>query len=408
MHSMTKGPAKAMSAGQLFGDAYRTLTDKELIETLLLEGFAYDADSDAARAEARDALDCWLASGLASRRSDRGALFDPVEVMYHATICGVSGEDDFWDRCFVSTLRRFVTDLEQERPTSIQMTYHRRFDMSRTPAGSTRRLRMPLPLTQRYARLEIRPELPEQASTHRLSDGRLEARVTATEAPEITLGAKLEFEVLPKADQTPPEGDLYLRAREGLVVITPQVDALARHLAGINAPPEAAVRAFWDHLIDNFVFNPVHYDQIPPDAPLDWVLESGVYDCQLAAALLVGLCRSQGINGRMVGGNFLYRRSPTNHFWAEIWLDNSGWTPFDFISWDLSRGGEDSHWRDRFFGRIEPRLITECLPGSFTGAIGVPIPPAWHMLRTIKGAGVEIQLTGLDGDCVYRDDIVRL
>jgi hypothetical protein len=408
MHLIVKPTARPGTSGQVFADVYRTLSEDETVDRLLLEGFAFAADQAAARIEARRALDRWIAGGMRLRRTREGLLFDPVEVMTFVTAAGIAGEDDFWERCLVATLRRFVMDLHREDSPCVRLHYRRRFDVSRIAGEEALRLRMPLPLPQRHASLHIIPELPAEASGHRLSDGRLEVRVTTTGAAEICLGARLEFAVGNQCDQTPPDTDLYLRAREGLVVITPQVADLATSLAGPGATPEIAIRSFWDFLIDNFSFCPVHYDQVPADSPLDWVIETGIYDCQLAAAFLVALCRARGIKGRVVGGNFLYRRSPTNHYWAEIWLDNSGWTPFDFICWDLSRGGEDAPWRNLFFGRIEPRLITECLPTAFTGAIGVPVPPKWHILRAIKDAGVEIHLTGVDGNTVYRDQVTIL
>jgi hypothetical protein len=187
-------------------------------------------------------------------------------------------------------------------------------------------------------------------------------------------------------------------------VVTPAVEALADRLAGSESAA-VGIRNFWDYILDNFTFCPVHYDQVPSASPLDWVLHSGVYDCQLAAALFVALCRAIGVPARMISGNFLYRRSPTNHYWAEAWLDGDGWTPFDFLAWDLSSGGRSAEWRDRFFGRIDPRLIMECLPGSFTGAVGVPVPAQWHILRTIEGHGAAIDLVGLDGRSIYRDSI---
>lgn len=395
------------TVGQAFGDEYRTLTEYQVVDTLLLEGHAYEADAPMARAEARNALRRWVASGLDVRESGGEMLFDPIEAVCFAKAAGLRGDDDYWERNLVGTLRRFVTDLDAAPPSRATVQYRRQFDTSRVPAGETLRLRMPAPLAERYPVLDIRPDLPDQATGHRLSNGRIEARVITTDASTITLGARFEFEVGEAAIDAAPDREIYLRPNEGLVVITPRVAALAQHLRG-SSPPDAAVRAFWDYLIGNFTFCPIHYDQVPTDAPLDWVLDRQVYDCQLASALLVALCRASGISGRMIGGNFLYPRSPTNHYWAELWLENSGWTPFDFIGWDLSRGGQDAEWRDRFFGRLDARLITECLPRMFTGAIGVPVPQAWFMLRTIEGNGAQLRLTGVDGQTVYRDSIALL
>ncbi|MBC2665165.1 transglutaminase domain-containing protein [Novosphingobium flavum] len=396
------------ATGQAFGDRYRTLTEAQVIATMLLEGHAHCPDLAAASAEAASALGRLARAGLGRRQNGNGYLYDPVEVATFVKLAGLREEDDYWERCYVATLRRFVTDLAAETASTRRVRYRRHFDTSRIEAGKTLRLRMPLPLAGRYAGLAVSPELPAEAAGHRVSDGRLEVRVAASGAAEIALGARLDLELGPPPCEGPAEGDLYLRAKEGLVVISPAVAELALRLSGTGTPHRAAVRAFWEYLVGNFIFCPVHYDQVPAEAPLDWVLEKRVYDCQLASALLVGLCRARGIPARLVGGHFLYRRSPTNHYWAEVWLDDSGWTPFDFIGWDLSRGGRDEDWRDRFAGQVDPRLITECLPQSFTGAIGVPIPEIWFMLRTMEGTGAQLRLAGANGETVYRDSVAIL
>lgn len=390
--------------GLKFSDTYRTLPEARLIDGLLLEGYAFASDSAAARADAAAAIDRWVAGGLPVRQEAGVRLFDPVEVAHHAKLAGLREEDDFWHGRFVATLRRFVTELAAEQPRQVSLSLRRTFNLSGIAEGETRRLRMPLPLAERYADCTVRPELTPAIESHRLSDGRLEARVRVGDEPLVSLGATVELTPARSAnDQTPP-GEALLRPREGLIVLSDAVAALARRLAG-NERGAVAVRNFWDHLIDSCMFCPVHYDQVPAETPLDWVLERGIYDCQLAAALFVGLCRAVGIPARMVGGNFLYRRSPTNHYWAEAWLEDTGWQSFDFLVWDLSAGGRDPRWRDHFFGQVDARIVTEVLPANFTGAVGVQIPAQWFVLRTITGDGAAIELTGLDGASVYQDTI---
>jgi len=381
---------------------YRCFNADQIVATMLLEGHAYDPDPTAADEVARAALKDWTASGLESRLGPDGRMFDPVEVATFARLAGLAGRHDYWETRFVATLRRFVTELEEAAPERISVTYRRHFPTGDITIGRPMRLRMPVPLADRYRSLEIVPEIPSGASAHRVGPGRLETKVAATGASETSLGARFELDLAPGEGQRPPDTDLYLRPTEGLIVVTDAVAALAGRLAS-TSNPEASVSAFWEHLLSAFMFCPIHYDQVPTDAPLDWVIERGVYDCQLAAALLVALCRAKGIKARMVGGHFLYRPSPTNHYWAEVWLDNSGWTPFDFIGWDLSRGGCDGYWRDRFYGRLDARLVTECLPEVFTGAVGVPVPDVWWMLRSSVPSGVEMRLVDRKGRPAYRD-----
>lgn len=390
--------------GQAFSDIYRSVPEELMTGMLMLEGYAGETDITVARKLAAEALDRATRDGLAARTNESGQrLYDPVEVISHLKRAGRQGLDDFWPRRMMPTLRQFVEDLVPA--PKITMTYSRTFNMAGFPPDKSLRLRMPLPLSERYKTLDIATHLPAEASQERISDGRLEVKILTASAPEIDCGVTVTLEPQPQGALPPPaDRDLYLRPKEGLVVISDQVAALAEHLAG-NGAPESAVRAFWNYVMDEFQFCPIHYDQVSAEAPLDWVTESGIYDCQLASALFVGLCRAKGIPARLVGGNFLYRNSPTNHYWAETWLDNSGWTPFDFLSWDLSNGGEDSSWRDHFYGRTDARLVTECLPQSFVGAIGVSVPAAWHILRTKRDKGVDIRLLDLNGDFIYRDTI---
>jgi len=395
--------------GQTFGDLYRTVSEARLLECLRLEGYAHISDPDIALRDATFALSQWIKDGLSFREKEReGRHFDPVEVICHMKSAGRLGRDDVWQRCFVTTLRRFVSDQTYRAGSHVKLDYARRFYTPHVAEGQSLRLRLPLPLAGRYTELDIEPVLPVEATAHRLSDGRLEVRATATKTARLDIGARLSFK-LPDLQTLPaPESfEPYLKAKDGLVVVTSKIAALSQHLAG-DATAERALASFWDYLMDNFQFNPLHYDQIPAEAPLDWVMETGSYDCQLASAFFVALCRARGLPARLTGGHFLYPLSPTNHYWAEVWLESNGWTPFDFLSWDLSSGGTDASWRNHFFGQLDARLVTECLPHNFTGPIGVPIPPVWHILRSMTRHGVEITFTGLDGPPVYEDRLALL
>lgn len=402
-------------AGQQFGDVYRKLDEATLVEMMVLDGHLFDADIDEARASARAALRRFADAGLGIRRGETGLLYDPVEVAWFAKQAAQSGQDDYFHAHEVETARRLVSEGPDMATGAgsprISLRYARIFDVTGFDRGTSRRLRMPVPLAGRYAALDIKPELSEETTSHRLSEGRLEAKVTIGEASHIRVAARIELELAPGA-QPPPltdesDRDLYLREQEGMVVITPQVQALADKLAG-NSSDENVLRRFWDHLIETMMFCQVHYDQVPANAPLDWILRTRQYDCQLGSSLLVGLCRARGIPARLVGGNFLYRHSPTNHYWAEIWLENEGWFPVDFIGWVLSRGGRDSEWRDRFYGKLDPRLIAECQPRNFVGPLGLMVPDRWTMLRAPLSDGAAVSLATLEGREVYRDEITFL
>jgi hypothetical protein len=399
---------RGSAPGVRFSDDYRTVPESRILDMLLLAGWAYEQDDPKASAATRHALDRWIGMGLGMTSGPTGErLFDPVEVVDVLKRLGLEGRDSFWADRYIHTGRRLVTDLAANIGRRYIVDFRRTFSLRTVPVGKTLRLRAPLPLPSIHGDdLDIAPFV-EGSSDARLgiSDGRLEARLVATGDGPVTLGAKLSFSgAVPSPRRAGPQDDpSYLKPREGLIVVTDRVNALAHALADPGADAASVVRAFWVYMMDELVCGAIHYDQIRADAPCDWALETGWYDCQLGSALFIALCRARGIPARLAGGHVLYRRAPTNHYWAEVWFEDAGWTPFDFLSWDLSLGGRDPQWRDHFHGRIDARMVTQLLPFEFTGALGVVMPNAWHILQTAKNEGVEISLAAVDGEPVYSD-----
>ena len=402
-------------------DRYRTLPEARIIEMLLFMGWAYEFESGVAEKAAREALQAWTQMGLGFRCATNGErLFDLVEVHNFMKRAGVDERDNFWSRRFVPTCRRMVSDLAEAGPSADWAEGERRFviELRRTfnlraiPAGSRLRLRVPLPLTGDYLQdLHVTPFAETAREVQiKISPGRLEARMIVSGEAETILGATLSFTARlqkpgPGRGHGDPEPALYLCNREGFIVVSERIRALARSLAGVGATPLEAVRAFWEYIHAGLICGALHYDQIDLASPCDWVLDSGWFDCQMASALFVALCRAQGIPSRVLGGYLLYQVSPTNHYWAEVWIKDQGWTPFDFLGWDLSRGGRDPVWRDRFFGQLDYRMTCERMPREFTGALGVPIPQAWSLLQVPRPGGVEISFLDVNGTPVYADTV---
>jgi hypothetical protein len=104
----------------------------------------------------------------------------------------------------------------------------------------------------------------------------------------------------------------------------------------------------------------------------------------------------------------LYQFTPTFHYWAEVWIEGRGWVPFDFLCWDLSQGGQENRWRDYFRGQLDYRMVTQCMPLIFTGPMSTKFPPAWHMIATRAGDGVEVCFQELGGRLIYRDRVAVL
>jgi hypothetical protein len=288
----------------------------------------------------------------------------------------------------------------------------RNFDLSRFDRGQKLRLRLPLPLSCCSDDIEVSPVVSGALSPRLTrSDGRLDFQFTAPDQPMVEVAAEISFTTdgrsrdniegaLP-ADQT----ELYLRPNEGLIRVTPRVDALAHALGGTGRSPLAVVTALWNYLIEELMCGMVHYDRVDTEAPGDWALDAGWYDCQLGSSLFVAMCRAQGIPARIMSGYMLYRLAPGFHYWTEVWIDGQGWIPFDFLTWDLSHGGRDAAWRGAFAGRIDYRMVTQCFPLAFTGPMSVRFPQTWHLLNAPSADGMEIRFTELDGQLIYCDRI---
>ncbi len=400
---------------------YRNLPEASIIEMVRLMGWACEVESGMGGKAAAEALQAWIDQGLNFRRAPEGErLFDPVEVTNFMKRAGLDGRDDFWVERYVGTHRRHVSDLADTVSSSpsaggerrFVVDFSRRFHLGSVAPGSKLRLRMPLPLTGDYLQdLQVAPFAEATGEVQiSLNPGRLEARMVAAGQAEAVVGARLSFTALPQEprpgqESTGPDLSLYLGSDEGLIVVSERIRALARSLATPGAPALDAVRAFWEFIIGEFCCGALHYDQIDFALPCDWILDSGWFDCQLGSALFVALCRAHGIPSRLIGGHLLYQASPTNHYWAEVWIDDQGWTPFDFLGWDLSKGGREHEWRDRFFGRLDYRLTCQRMPREFTGALGLPIPPAWCILQIPSPGGVEISFVDIAGTPVYVDTI---
>jgi hypothetical protein len=404
-------------------DRYRNIAEARIVAMLVLAGWPHEPESREALEGARTALAAWVGNGLGFQTTPQGErCFDPVEVYNHMKLAGVEERDGF----FFEKFSRARRDLVQERAAQnspragpgggerMVVDFQRTFHLGALDPASKLRLRLPRPLNgDGMSDVEVTP-LAETVPDAQVKVGpeRIEARLAAAGRTTATVGVRMSFTVqrpapVPRAELVPPDPATYLATQERLIVVSDRIRDLAQSLADTTAPALEVIGALWEYIHAELRCGMVHYDQVDPRSPGDWVLDSGWSDCQLASALFVAMCRAHGIAARLVGGYLLYPAAPTNHFWAEAWIEGQGWLPFDFFGWDLSDGGRRREWRDRFFGRLEPRLITERLPREFTGALGVPIPPAWCILQTPAPGGVEISFMDIDGRPIY-DDLVRV
>lgn len=399
------------------------MREVDIVRSLLAAALPYElAAGQQAKAEniVRGALERWIGTGLDfARTTSAERLFDPAEVFNHMKWEGLEGRDEFWEHHFIRTARSLTQQAAgQGKPLhalpkkTFSVQLRRRFDLRDSASSRKVRLRLPLPLSSHAQDVQVTPISPAGVEANiAQSEGRLEFQFHANAPGPLEIGAHLGFATngmpLENIGQPLGEGEreLYLRPLEGLVRISPRVAELAKSLDGADSSLEVATNAL-NFLIDGFSCGMVQYDQIDAQAPGDWVLDNGWYDCQLGSSLFISICRARGIPARLASGYMLYDLAPGYHYWPEIWQDGIGWQSFDLLNWDLSAGGRDMPWRTRFAGAIDYRMATQCFPLSFTGSMTVRFPPAWHLLNAPIDGGFAIHFTTLEGDKIYSDEVV--
>jgi hypothetical protein len=407
---------------------YRVVAEARIVDLLLLHSCAGECTHDERNAAAEDAaaaLNRWVRMGLPYATAESGERrFDPAEVVNFLRWANLAHGDPFWENRCIATSRKLILDFHRSatphapppidalRPRRFSVTLRREFNLGNTQLGKRILLRLPLPIEDHALRdLGVTPWAPAGLEVEfEMGPARLDARLAAPRQRTLVLGVEALFTAAPTIGSTcesaldPAERDLYTRPSEGIVQVSPRVRRLAADLADASDDAWGAVRRFWDFILDNLTCGFMHYDQLDAARPTDGPLESGWFDCHLGSALLVALCRARGIPARLVSGYPAYATNVSLHYWAEIWIDARGWMPFDLICSDLSVGGRDRSWRDYFFGALDYRMKTQCLPRVFNLAPSVRFPPVWHTILRGDGEGTELTAFATDsGELVYRD-----
>jgi len=111
------------------------------------------------------------------------------------------------------------------------------------------------------------------------------------------------------------------------------------------------VKGIYDYVLDNMEYSVL--------GRKDWgavkALELGKGDCTEYSDLFVTLCRAKGIPARVVSGYTAgFGPATTGHNWAEVYLNDYGWVPFDPTAGDVG----NPIVRGNAFSNLQPVYIT--------------------------------------------------
>jgi hypothetical protein len=411
----------------------RTVDEAAIIDLLLTLGWVAEVkrgDRASAEDQARRTLDRLVGLGLQFEQSALGQrCFDPAEVANFAESLSLERLDPFWsDRC-VPMSREFVWAAHGRPPTAeappsptalpprrFTVCFRRRFNLDGRVPGTRIRLRLPLPIEdETLGDVELRLDPSPQGDVDfTVAEARLEAQVTIPASLTVELGFEVSFTASPTghsqapASLDPQSAALYTRPNEDFIRLSDPVRQLAAEIAGSQTDTWTQLERFWNFIFDRLTFGIINYDEIDLARPTEWIVRNGWCDCQLASALMVAFCRARDIPSRMIGGYVLDPGAPYHHYhyWLEAWIPGRGWTPFDTLSWLMSGGGRDRHWRDYYLGQVDYRMKTERLPRLFSGAGAIRLPRAWYRLSKLNGQGLDLDFRARDtGALIYRDHI---
>lgn len=128
-------------------------------------------------------------------------------------------------------------------------------------------------------------------------------------------------------------------------------DEIREIAAGLEGDTEMdVVRQIYDYVLDHMEYVVSGKD----DKGARVALERGKGDCTEYADLFVAICRARDIPARVVTGYTVKVDTATSkHNWAEVYLQNRGWVPFDPAAGDM----KSPVFRNRAFGRMRPVYI---------------------------------------------------
>lgn len=395
----------------------------DVIEQLMIQCWLFEAragDRAGAWREAELTLERLLAGGLPREQRADGLWLDPYAANNFLKARRGTVDDPAW-AAWQRTTRRNATSLPAA-PHRYRFVMERQWHGYSAAPGRPLVLRVPLPL-RGLSPGTARVQLPEAAGAlldQREGPGRIELRLDAARVRgpvvarlevEFTAGDFVDAQAPAAALGAPVTGtdELWLRDREGLVVQSPAVAALAGQLAAGCADARAYVHAAWRWLMSQLRFGDWHRQDLDAADPLGGLLQSRLADCMLGSSLLVALCRARGIPARLLGGYLLHPANLGPHSWAEVRVAEGQWMPVDFGSWCYSAGdADDPRFGQWFLGRADARYVAEVAPREFTGWASAPPPDRWYRLEKLDGQRIVHTLHSLPDNRLFRRDALEL
>jgi hypothetical protein len=394
-----------------------------IIEQLVIQCWLFQArsgDRAGARRQAELALERLLASGLPHENGAQGLRLDPYAAAN--LIKARAGElaDESWS-AWQATARRNAVSLPRE-PQRYEFSMRREWHGFTGSPGRPVVLRMPLPSrgSQRGA-AHVRVLEPAGAAVDiRESPGRVEIRLDPARLADVVVAeVRVQFDsgdagdpltpAAPLGAQTGADEQVWLRDREGLIVLGSEVRDLAATLADGCSDARQYLHAASRWLMSELKFGDWHRSDLDETNPLGWLLQTRRADCFLGSSLLIALCRARGIPARLVSGFLLHPANIGPHAWAEARLAPDVWVPFDFGSWCYSAGNpDDPEWGNFYRGRVDARLLAETAPREFTGWGSAPPPPRWYRLESLDGERIVHTLHSLPDNRLFRRDTLDL
>lgn len=391
---------------------------EEIIEQLMIQCWVFEArggDRAAARRNAEQTLERLLSKGLPCENGPRGLRLDPYAAanMIKTRVGGL--DDDSWS-AWQQTTRRNAVSLPRE-PQRYELTLRREWHGYTQTQGRPVVLRVPLPSRQTQSGpAVVRMIEPGSAAEVRETSGRVEIRldpaqvsgpVIAEVCVQFVAGDAVDSlaPAAPLGSEAGAEEQVWLRDREGLVVTTPEISALAATLAHGCTDTREYLHAVWRWLMTELSFGDWHRQDIDANDPLGWLLKTRRADCFLGSSLLIALCRARGIPARLVTGFLLHPANIGPHSWAEVLLSPGAWVPYDFGSWCYSAGNpDDPQWGNFYRGRADARFLAETAPREFTGWGSAAPPPHWYRLESLDGDRIVHTLHSLPDNRLFRRD----